>query len=112
MLLSLQSSVPACTIAALKLPSTALSEVAVKTKARQLWGDDFIIQSRIKGNLRYSIKEVGYTFMFKDYMAGFIKEPILRPVDRIIGKDLSGSYRRAWNNAMVVQCKEGKPVLP
>lgn len=100
---------PSCTSASLQLLSTTLSETDAQALARKIWPDTFIVRRTKRGDnftvsstgtkTYYSLIEIG----FADAMFGFAK-PYR---ETIIGIDKRGSYRRAWNNAMIWRCQKG-----
>lgn len=99
---------------ALNLPTTALTDTQVKAKANAVWGKDSYIDYEWRGDRTYSIKTVGRYKTFPQFDAMFTKTPRpLRERDNDIkGVDDRGSWRRAWNKAMIAWCKAGGTVVP
>lgn len=98
-----------CTAAALQLPTTSLTQTATETLAQQLWPDNFIVRPAKRGD-NFSISSTGTRTYYRVIQIGW-SDPQFgfapQPVDHIIGEDKRGSYRRAWNAAMIWRCQRG-----
>lgn len=97
---------------ALNLPTTSLTDTQVRAKANAVWGQNSIVRWEWDGDRNYSIKEVGRHVEFLDYDFGFSPTPRTRRDKQILGTDDRGSWRRAWNNAMIAWCRAGGTVVP
>lgn len=82
--------VPECTIEGLKLSTSVLSEKDAKALALKKWGYSYIIRQEFSGTNTSSTIQFG----FRTIMGSIIW----------FSEDTGGSYRRAWNNALLDEC--------
>lgn len=105
LLLLAQTTTADCTVKGLNLSTAALSETDAKTLAKAHYAPaQYFIRSTTFGNNRYTFKEIGYL----DYLFGFTTKPIVR----VMGQDETGSWRKAWNQMLINECKAKHEPVP